>query len=86
METLIKKLLEAKTFEEQLEITENAFKEQSWYNFLKWDEFTIHDLIMFYECMEDDDTTVWKDDTPEAEKEKGTAFIEEIRSHLVSID
>ena len=86
MENIIEKLLSAKTFEEQLEITEAVFKEQSWYGFLKWEQFSIYDLIMFYECMEDDDTTIWKEETPEDEKEKGTAFIAEIRSHLVCIE
>jgi len=33
--------------------------------------------------MEDDDTTIWKEETPEDEKEKGTAFIAEVRSYLV---
>lgn len=86
MENVINDIKNAKTFEEQLEITERAFKEQSWYGFVKWEQIKIFDLILMYECFEDDDTTIWNDETPAEEREKGTAYIQMLRSHLVSVE
>lgn len=85
MEKLLKQFDSATTFEEQCDYAREWMMAQSWDKFLKWDEFSARDLILFYPCMEDDDTTIWKDNTPEEEKAKGTEAIELIFSKLVSI-
>lgn len=86
MENLIKKLREAKTFDEQFEMVEEFIKPFSWYKFLDWEQFDVYELIRFYHLMEDDDTTVWKDDTPEEEKAKGTEILCAIRNEIISVD
>ena len=84
MEALLKKFDGAKTFEEQCDYAREWIEAQSWGGFLKWGEFTARDLILFYPCMEDEDTTIWKDNTPAEEKETGKKAIEYIVSKLVS--
>lgn len=84
MEKLLEKFAKATTFEEQCDYAKAWIMAQSWGQFLKWDEFTARDLILFYPCLEDEDTTVWKDNTPEAEKAKGTEAIQYIVSKLIS--
>ena len=86
MENLIKRLREAKTFEEQLEMVEEYIKPLSWYKFLKWEQFNVYDLMMCYDLMEDDDTTVLKEETPNEEREKGTEIILAIKNEIVAID
>lgn len=86
MESLIKRLREAKTFEAQLEMVEEFIKPFSWYKFLKWEQFTVYDLMMCYDLMEDDDTTIWKEETPEEEKEKGTEIITAIVNTIIVVD
>ena len=83
MEKLLKALKNVKTFEEALEMIENYIKPLSWYKFLKWEDFNIYDLMMCYDLMEDDDTTVWKDETPNEEKEKGTEVLTAIRKQII---
>ena len=83
MEKLFKQFDVATTFEEQCDYARAWMAEQSWDKFLKWDEFSVKDLILFYPCMEDDDTTIWKDNTPEDEKAKGNKAIKDIESRLV---
>lgn len=83
MEKLLEQFANAATFEEQCDYARAWMAEQSWGQFLKWDEFTARDLILFYPCLEDEDTTVWKDNTPEAEKAKGTEAIEYIVKQLI---
>lgn len=86
MENLIKKLKEAKTSDELLAMVEEYIKPFSWYKFLKWEQFNIRDLMLCYYLMEDDDTTIWKDNTPTEEKEKGTEIILAIRNEIVVDD
>ena len=83
MENLINALKTVKTFEEALEMIENYIKPLSWYNFLKWEDFNIYDLMLCYDLMEDDDTTVWKEETPAEEKEKGTEVLIAIRKQII---
>ena len=83
MEELFNKFDMAKTFEEQCEYAKAWIMEQSWGGFLKWEEFSVRDLILFFPCMEDEDTTVWKDGTPEEERVKGTKAIKEIDGKLI---
>ena len=85
----IKKLLcaldKATSFEEQLALIENEIKNESWYSFLKWDEFNMWSLFMCYEMLEDDDSTIWKEETPAEEREKGTKILLTIRKEIVVI-
>ena len=85
----IKKLLsaldKATSFEEQLALIENDIKEESWYSFLKWDEFNMWSLFMCYEMLEDDDNTIWKEETPEEEREQGEKILLTIRDQIVAI-
>ena len=83
MENLIKSLETVKTFKEALEMIEEYIKPLSWYKFLKWEQFNMYDLMMCYDLMEDDDTTVWKEDTPNEEKEKGTEILVAIRKKII---
>ena len=83
MEELLQKFASAKTFEEQCEYAKEWMMEQSWGKFLKWDEFSPANLILFYPCLEDEDSTVWRDNTPEDEKERGTEAISHIVKELV---
>lgn len=88
IEKLIERLEKAKTdrslsLDEMFDMVHECIKTKSWYNYLKWEQFNTYELIMYYGLMEDDDTTVWKEDTPEDEKKKGTADIERIIKCLV---
>lgn len=83
MEKLFEKFATATTFEEQCDYARTWMAEQSWDKYLKWDEFTAMDLILLYPCMEDEDTTIWKENTPEEEKAKGNKAIKEIESKLI---
>lgn len=83
MEKLVEQFERATTFEEQCDCAKAWMMEQSWGQFLKWEEFTARELILFYPCLEDEDTTVWKDNTPNEEKASGTEAIEYIVSKLV---
>ena len=83
MEKLFEKFAIATTFEEQCDYARAWMAEQSWDKYLKWDEFGPTQLILFYPCMEDEDTTIWKDNTPEDEKAKGKEAIEYIISKLI---
>ena len=83
MEKLFESFKTVKTFDEALKLIEEYIKPLSWYKYLKWEQFNIYDLMMCYDLMEDDDTTVWKEDTPEEEKEKGTEVIAAIRNKII---
>ena len=85
MEKLLEQFAKSTTFEEQCDYARVWMMAQSWDKYLKWDEFSARDLILFYPCMEDDDTTIWMDNTPEDEKAKGTEAIEYIFGKLVRI-
>lgn len=86
MENAIKKFKEAKSLDELFAMVEEYIKQFSWYKFLKWEQFNTQDLMMCYDLMEDDDTTIWKDETPSEEKEKGTEIILAIRNEIIVID
>lgn len=85
----IKKLLsaldKATSFEEQLALIENDIKNETWYGFLKWDEFNMWSLFMCYEMLEDDDSTIWKEETPAEEREQGEKILLTIREQIVAI-
>ena len=83
MENLFKAFKTVKTFEEALKLIEEYIKPLSWYKYLKWEQFNVYDLMMCYDLMEDDDTTVWKDDTPEEEKAQGTEVIVAVRNKII---
>ena len=85
IKNLLNTLDKAKSFEEQLALIENSIKDESWYSFLKWEEFNVYELFMFYEMMEDDDDTIWKEETPSEEKEKGTEALIIIREKIIVV-
>lgn len=85
IKNLLSKLEKATSFEEQLALIENEIKNESWYSFLKWDEFNMWSLFMCYEMLEDDDTTIWKEETPAAERETGEKILLTIREQIVAI-
>ena len=85
VKNLLSKLEKAKSFEEQLALIENDIKNESWYSFLKWDEFNMWSLFMCYEMLEDDDTTIWKEETPEEERETGEKILLTIREQIVAV-
>lgn len=69
-----------------LAMVEEYIKPLSWYKYLKWEQFNIWDLMLCYDLMEDDDTTIWKDETPPKEKEEGAKVILAIRNQIVVTD
>ena len=75
----------ATSFEEQLALIENEIKEEPWYSFLKWEEFNMWSLFMCYDMLEDDDTTIWKEETPEELREQGEEILLTIRNQIVAI-
>ena len=83
MENLFKAFKTVKTFDEALKLIEEYIKPLSWYKYLKWEQFNIYDLMMCYHLMEDDDTPVWKEDTPEEEKAKGTEALTAVRNKII---
>ena len=85
VKNLLSKLEKAKSFEEQLALIENDIKNESWYSFLKWDEFNMWSLFMCYDMLEDDDTTIWKEGTPAEERETGEKILLTIRDKIVVI-
>ena len=85
VKNLLSKLEKAKSFEEQLALIENDIKNESWYSFLKWDEFNMWSLFMCYEMLEDDDTTIWKEETPAEERETGENILLTIREQIVAV-
>ena len=86
MENFIKNLKASKTVEEVCEKVETYIEQFSWFKFLKWEQFNVYDLLMCYDLMEDDDTTIWKEETPAEEKEKGTEIIVAIRNAIIVVD
>ncbi|MBQ9228959.1 MAG: hypothetical protein IJ168_09040 [Eubacterium sp.] len=65
---------------------ESEMKKESWYKYLKTDEFTTSELMLQYECFEDDDDTIWRNNTPDGERETGTKDILALRSLIVMRD
>ena len=85
IKNLLSALDKATSFEEQLALIENDIKDESWYSFLKWDEFNMWSLFMCYDMLEDDDTTIWKEETPAEEREQGEKILLTIRNQIVAI-
>lgn len=85
IKNLLNALDKATSFEEQLALIENDIKDESWYSFLKWDEFNMWSLFMCYDMLEDDDTTIWKEETPAEEREQGEKTLVTIRNQIVAI-
>lgn len=85
IKNLLSALDKATSFEEQLALIENEIKNEPWYSFLKWDEFNMWSLFMCYPMLEDDDNTIWKEETPAEEKAKGEAILKTIREQIVAI-
>lgn len=85
VKNLLAALDKATTFEEQLALIENDIKNETWYNFLKWDEFNMWSLFMCYDMLEDDDDTIWKEGTPAEEREQGEKILLTIREKIVVI-
>lgn len=85
IKNLLCELEKATSFEEQLALIENDIKNESWYSFLKWDEFNMWSLFMCYEMLEDDDTTIWKEETPAEEREQGEKILLTIREQIVAV-
>lgn len=85
IKNLLCALDKATSFEEQLTLIENEIKDEPWYNFLKWDEFNMWSLFMCYEMLEDDDNTIWKEETPAEEREQGEKILLTIRNQIVAI-
>lgn len=85
IKSLLQTLKKATSFEEQLALIENEIKNETWYSFLKWDEFNMWSLFMCYEMLEDDDSTIWKEGTPAEEREQGTNILLTIRKQIVVI-
>lgn len=85
IKNLLSALDKATSFEEQLALIENDIKDESWYSFLKWDEFNMWSLFMCYDMLEDDDDTIWKEETPAEEREQGEKILLTIRNQIVAI-
>ena len=85
IKNLLNALDKATSFEEQLALIENDIKNESWYSFLKWDEFNMWSLFMCYDMLEDDDDTIWKEETPAEEREQGEKILLTIRNQIVAI-
>lgn len=85
IKNLLSALDKATSFEEQLTLIENEIKNESWYSFLKWEEFNMWSLFMCYEMLEDDDTTIWKEETPAEERETGEKILLTIREKIVAV-
>ena len=85
VKNLLCALDKATSFEEQLALIENEIKEEPWYSFLKWEEFNMWSLFMCYDMLEDDDTTIWKEETPEELREQGEEILLTIRNQIVAI-
>lgn len=85
IKNLLSALDKATSFEEQLALIENDIKNETWYSFLKWEEFNMWSLFMCYEMLEDDDSTIWKDETPAEEREQGEKILLTIRAQIVAI-
>ena len=85
VKNLLCELDKATQFEEQLALIENDIKNEPWYNFLKWDEFNMWSLFMCYDMLEDDDDTIWKEETPAELREAGEKILLTIRDKIVVI-
>lgn len=85
IKNLLSALDKATSFEEQLALIENDIKKETWYSFLKWEEFNMWSLFMCYEMLEDDDSTIWKEETPAEEREQGEKILLTIRAQIVAI-
>ena len=85
IKNLLSKLEKATSFEEQLALIDNDIKNESWYSFLKWEEFNMWSLFMCYDMLEDDDTTIWKEETPAEEREQGEKILLTIREQIVAV-
>lgn len=85
VKNLLALLNKATSFEEQLVMVENHIKDEPWYNFLKWDQFNMWSLFMCYDMLEDDDDTIWKEETPAELREAGEKILLEIREQIVAI-
>lgn len=79
------KLKRAKTPQEQFELIEKDIKEQEWGHFIKWDKVNIKTMMLLFETINDDETSMWKDETPEEIKEKGNEYILGLRKLVVRV-
>lgn len=79
------KIKRAKTPQEQFKLIEENIKEQEWGHFIKWDKVNIKTMMLLFETINDDESSMWKDETPEEIKEKGNRYILDLRKLVVRV-
>ncbi len=80
-----RKLKKAKSMQEQFALIEENIKEQKWGHYIKWDKISIKTMMLMFEAINDDDTSMWKDETPEEIKELGNKYILDLRKLVVRV-